>query len=451
MGVAVSWARTTESHSGVRKMLGGRRSVESADQAGATAAGSRSIQAESLSRKTTVTGRVYFGCRPRSVNAYTLGGIPYRVVIAPQSFKGSADAVAVAAAIARGFRRVLPDAQLDQVPLADGGEGTVHALVRATKGTIRTSRVHDPLLREIDAEWGILGDGKTAVVEMAAASGLPLLRESERDPRITSTRGTGELILEAAASGAHRIVIGIGGSATNDGGAGMARAFGYRFLDRSGHELPEGGAALRQLHHLEGQTDPRLIRPAIEVACDVRNPLLGPEGASAIYGPQKGATPAMIAELDAALATYEDVIEGFVGRNVRDVPGAGAAGGLGAGLLAFLDARLRSGAELVLDATKFASRVAGADLVITGEGRVDAQSVYGKLTQAVTHAARDAGVRAAMVVGGTALGYEALLQQGVEAIEVSTPKGMPLADAMRNAEALIEEAAARLATKLGRR
>ena len=382
------------------------------------------------------------------MNPSRLRDIPYRVVIAPQSFKGSADAVAVAAAIARGFRRVLPEAQLDEVPLADGGEGTVHALVRATKGTIRTTRVHDPLLREIDAEWGILGDGKTAVVEMAAASGLLLLREAERDPRITSTRGTGELILAAAASGAHRIVIGIGGSATNDGGAGMARALGYRFLDRDGRDLPEGGAALARLHHLEGQTDPRLIRPAIEVASDVRNPLLGAEGASAIYGPQKGATPQMIAELDAALARYADVIEDFVGRNVRDVPGAGAAGGLGAGLLAFLDARLRSGAELVLDATGFASRIEGADLVLTGEGRADAQSVYGKLTQAVTHAAREAGLPAAMIVGGTAPGYEALLSQGVRAIEVSAPDGMPLADAMRNAESLIEEAAARLAERL---
>jgi len=386
--------------------------------------------------------------RPRCVNPFTLADIPYRVVIAPQSFKGSADAVAVAAAIARGFRRVLPDAQLDELPLADGGEGTVHALVRATKGQLRTARVHDPLLREIDAVWGILGGGKTAVVEMAAASGLPLLRETERDPRITSTRGTGELILAAAASGADRIVIGIGGSATNDGGAGMARALGFRFFDGEGHELPEGGAALARLHHLEGQTDPRLIRPAIEVACDVRNPLLGPEGASAIYGPQKGATPEMIAELDAALARYADVIEDFVGHNVRDVPGAGAAGGLGAGLLAFLDARLRSGAELVLDATKFTSRITGADLVVTGEGRADAQSAYGKLTQAVTHAARDAGVRAAMVVGGTAPGYEPLLSQGVESIEVSTPEGMPIAEAMRNAERLIEAAAARLAERL---
>ena len=206
--------------------------------------------------------------RPRSVNPITLPGIPYRVVIAPQSFKGSADAIAVAAAISRGVRRVLPDAVVDEMPLADGGEGTVHALVRATQGTSRTTRVHDPLLREIDAEWGILGDRRTAVVEMAAASGLPLLAEHERDPRITTTRGTGELILAAAASGAHRVVIGIGGSATNDGGAGMARALGYRFLDRDGRDLPEGGAALARLHHLEGQTDPRLIRPAIEVACD---------------------------------------------------------------------------------------------------------------------------------------------------------------------------------------
>src|SRR5438477_7235792 len=371
-----------------------------------------------------------------------------RVIVAPQSFKGSADAVAVASAIARGVRHAWPSAHIEEMPLADGGEGTVRALVTATNGSVRRSRVHDPLGREIDAEWGVLGDGVTAVVEMAAASGLPLLDPSERDARITSTRGTGELILAAAASGAHRIVIGIGGSATNDGGAGMARAFGYRFLDREGRELPEGGAALARLHHLEGQTDPRLIRPSIEVACDVRNPLLGPEGASAIYGPQKGATPAMVAELDAALARYADVIESFVGRNVRDVPGSGAAGGLGAGLLAFLDARLRSGAELVLDATRFASRVAGADLVITGEGRADAQSAYGKLTQAVTHAARDAGVPAAMVVGGTAPGYEALLAQGVKAIEVTRPEGMPIAEAMRDAERLIEDAAARLAVRL---
>ena len=372
---------------------------------------------------------------------------PLRVLIAPQSFKGSADAVAVAAAIARGIRRTLPDARCDELPLADGGEGTVHALVRATNGTLHRARVHDPLLRQIDAEWGTLGDGTTAVIEMAAANGLPLLTEDERDPRLTSTRGTGELIVAAAMSGAHRIIVGIGGSATNDGGAGMARAFGYRFLDAAGAELPEGGAALAQLHHLDGQTDPRLIRPSIEVACDVRNPLLGPEGASAIYGPQKGATPAVVAELDAALARYADIVEGFVGRNVRDVPGAGAAGGLGAGLIAFLDARLRSGAELVLSAAHFTERLRGADLVITGEGRIDAQSVYGKLTQAVVDAAHAAGIPVAIIAGGTGPGYEALRDRGVGEIEISAPAGMPLAEAMARAEELIEAAGERLARR----
>src|SRR5207244_9452618 len=206
---------------------------------------------------------------------------------------------------------------------------TVRALVRATGGTLRTARVHDPLGRKITAEWGVLGDGITAVVEMAAASGLPLLGPSERDPRVTSTRGTGELVLEAAASGAHRIVIGLGGSATNDGGAGMARAFGYRFLDREGRDLPEGGAALAHLARIDGQTDPRLVRVRIDVACDVRNPLLGPQGASAVYGPPKGESPEVVRELDAALGRYADGVERLVGRPIRDVPGAGAAGGPG--------------------------------------------------------------------------------------------------------------------------
>ncbi|CAN5213106.1 glycerate kinase [soil metagenome] len=370
------------------------------------------------------------------------------MLVAPQSFKGSADAVVVAAAIARGIRRVWAEAEVDELPLADGGEGTVRALVVATNGTVRRAVVHDPLGREIEAEWGTLGDRRTAVVEMAAASGLPLLSRVERDARVTSTRGTGELILEAAASGAERIVIGIGGSATNDGGAGIARAFGYRFLDAQGNDLPDGGAALASLHHLEGQTDPRLIRPAIEVACDVRNPLLGPEGASAVYGPQKGATPEVVRELDAALTRYAEVVEAFVGRPVRDVPGAGAAGGLGAGLIAFLDARMRSGADLVLDAVRFAERVANADLVVTGEGRVDAQSAYGKLTQAVIRAAKGAGVPVAAIAGGVAEGYEALFDSGLDALELITPGPMTLDQAMAEAEALIEDAADRLARAL---
>ena len=369
-----------------------------------------------------------------------------RVVIAPQSFKGSADAVAVASAIARGTRRVWPRAVCVELPLADGGEGTVHALLRATDGEWHRARVHDPLGREIAAAWGVLGDRKTAVVEMAAASGLPLLREEERDPRVTSTRGTGELILAAAASGAQRIVIGIGGSATNDGGAGMARAFGYRFIDRSGRDLPEGGAALARLVRIEGQTDPRLIRPAIDVACDVRNPLLGPEGATAVFGPQKGATPEIQRELEAALTRYADVVEGFVGRNVRDVPGAGAAGGLGAGLIAFLDARLVSGSALVLDAVGFDERLVGADLVITGEGRIDGQSVYGKLTHAVTIAAKRRGIPVVAVAGVLGPGYEAMNNAGIETIE--TLAGASDADrdaAIRDPLPRIADAAERLA------
>ena len=371
-----------------------------------------------------------------------------RVLIAPQSFKGSADAVAVAAAIARGIRRAWPAAVTVEVPLADGGEGTVRALVRATGGELRRARAHDPLLREIEAEWGVLGDRTTAVVEMAAANGLPLLRDDERDPRITSTRGTGELILAAAMSGAHRIIVGIGGSATNDGGAGMARAFGYRFFDRAGQDLPEGGAALARLARIDGQTDPRLIRARIDVACDVRNPLLGPEGASAIFGPQKGATADMVRELDAALSVYADVVERHVGRNVRDVPGAGAAGGLGAGLVAFLDARLVSGARLVLDAVGFERLLDGAALVVTGEGRIDGQSVYGKLTQAVTAAARARGIPVAAVAGMVGAGHEAMRDAGVMRIETLAATAAERESAMREPLPRIEAAAARLAVQV---
>src|SRR5437773_12383865 len=241
------------------------------------------------------------------------------------------------------------------------------------------------------------------------------------------------------------IFIGIGGSATTDGGAGMARAFGYRFLDRSGNDLPEGGAALVRLGRIDGQTDPRLVRPSIEVACDVRNPLLGPEGASAVYGPQKGATPEIVRELDAALARYADVVERFVGRPIRDVPGAGAAGGLGAGLLAFLDARLVSGAELVLGAVGFAKRIVGADLVITGEGRIDRQSGFGKLTGAVVDAAHRANVPVAAVAGSLGRGHEVLT---LERIEVASD-GVPAARAMADPLPLIEAAAERLAKARG--
>lgn len=373
---------------------------------------------------------------------------PPRVLIAPQAFKGSVEAVRVASAIARGLQTVWPDAVCDELPLADGGEGTVRALVRATGGRTRRVRVHDPLGREIEAEWGVLGDGRTAVIEMAAASGLPLLRSDERDPRVASTRGTGELLIEAAQSGAERVIVGIGGSATNDGGAGMARALGYRFLDAEGAELPEGGAALSRLARVEGAMDPRLLRVRVEVASDVRNPLVGPEGASAVFGPQKGATPEMVAELDAALTRYADVLERFVGRDLRNVPGTGAAGGLGAGLIAFADAKLRSGAELVMAATRFGERAGQADLVVTGEGRLDAQSAYGKLTGAVVARSRELDIPVAAIVGGLAGGWEALFDEGLAAVEVASDGPATLEEAIARGEELIGSAAARLARAL---
>ncbi len=359
--------------------------------------------------------------------------------MAPQTFKGTHDAAAVASAVARGIRRVWPDAACRELPLADGGEGTVRALVTATAGRYEVARVHDPLGRPIDALWGRLGDGTTAVLEMAAASGLSRLQLSERDPLRTSSRGTGELILAAAASGAERIIVGLGDSATNDGGAGMARALGYSFLDRAGRDIAEGGGALIELHHLAGQLDLRLVRSRIEVACDARSPLLGTQGATAIFATQKGATPADLVTLERALTRYAEVLEAFVGRRLRDVPGAGAAGGLGVGLLAFLDATLRSGAELVLDAVHFSAALLRCDLVVTGEGRVDAQSARGKLVGAVAGAARRAGVPVVAVAGSVGPGNDEL---GLAFVEVAARDGATAGVSD------IEDAATRIAVRM---
>jgi glycerate kinase len=267
-----------------------------------------------------------------------------RVVIAPDSFKGSLTALAAAEAMARGVREVFPAAEVVAVPIADGGEGTVDALVAATGGRIVECTVSGPLGGPVTARWGVLGDGTTAVIETAAASGLTLLPPGRRDPGRATTRGTGELLRAALDAGLRRAVIGLGGSATTDGGAGLARALGVRFLDAGGRELPDGGAALARLARVDAsRLDPRLAGADLLVACDVENPLTGPEGAAAVYGPQKGATPALVRELDAALARYAEVAGAATGRDVAAVPGAGAAGGLGAGLLLFTPARLRPG------------------------------------------------------------------------------------------------------------
>lgn len=368
-----------------------------------------------------------------------------RIVIAPDSFKGSLRARQVGEAMAEGAKRVFPEAETIVVPMADGGEGTVEALLDSLGGTLREVEVEGPRGRPVRASFALLADGRTAVLEMASASGLPLLPPEERDPRLTSTFGTGQLIKAALDAGARRILIGIGGSATNDGGAGMAEALGYRFLDAEGRSLPRGGAALIRLSRIETDAvDPRLQETEFIVACDVKNPLLGPEGASAVYGPQKGATPAMVAELDAALARLAAVIKETFGLEVADVPGAGAAGGLGAGLLVFCHARLTPGVEMVIEATGLREHLRGADLVLTGEGRLDGQTVQGKTPCGVAKAAKEFGLPVLAVGGGLGPGYEAVFTAGIEAVTSIVPGPMSLEAAMAEAEALLAGATERL-------
>jgi glycerate kinase len=372
-----------------------------------------------------------------------------KILIAPQALKGSLDARSVAQAIAQGLRRVWPDAQYVLLPVADGGEGTTQALVEAAGGQMIPARVSGPLGEPIESFFGILGtpgDPPTAVIEMAAAAGLPLVPPARRDPRVTTTRGVGELIRLALDRGCRRFIIGIGGSATNDGGAGMAQALGALLLDADGRALPPGGAALARLSHVSvAGMDARLQESSILVACDVSNPLCGTEGASAVYGPQKGATPAMVAELDAALAHYAAVLLRDLGKEVRDVPGAGAAGGLGAGLLAFLNATLTPGAPLILDAMRFDEHLGGAALVFTAEGRLDEQTAYGKAVAGVAGRAHAQQVPVIALAGSLGAGAEALSQIGIDAL-VPLPDGpLSLEHAMERTETLLADAAERAA------
>ncbi|HET9599677.1 MAG TPA: glycerate kinase [Anaeromyxobacteraceae bacterium] len=372
-----------------------------------------------------------------------------RIVVAPDSFKGSLSALGVAEAIERGLKAVWPDAEVRKVPIADGGEGTVDALVVATRGRAEETAVRGPLGEPVRARWGVLGDGETAVIEMAAASGLPLVPKERRDPRVATTHGTGELVRAALDAGLSRLVVGIGGSATNDGGTGLARALGARFLGADGTELPEGGAALARLARIDlSGLDPRLARAEVTVACDVDNPLTGPRGASAVYGPQKGATPEMVKELDAALAHYATVARAATGRDVAALPGAGAAGGLGAGLLFFTPARLRPGVEIVLETTGFESLVEGADLVVTGEGRTDFQTAMGKAPVGVAAVAKRRGVPVVCLSGGLGEGADDVLAKGIDALAASVPQAMPLEEAMARGGELVEAAAARVARLL---
>jgi len=367
-----------------------------------------------------------------------------KVVVAPNSFKGSLSASEAAAAIARGVRQALPDADIIEVPVADGGEGTVEALVSAHHGAYRTAEVEGPLGDPVAAPYGLIENGRTGVVELASASGLTLIAPESRDPRQTSTYGFGQLLEEVRSAGVRQIIAGIGGSATNDGGAGMAQALGYRLLDAAGNDLPRGGDALARLDRIDtAGFDPRWHGVKVKVASDVTNPLTGPLGASAVYGPQKGASPEAVRELDAALARLAAVIEKDLGKRVAGIPGAGAAGGAGAGLMAFLDATLVPGAPLVVDASGFDTKLAGADLVITGEGMADAQTAYGKAPGEVAKRAQEARIPVLLIAGAKGAGWEALSDLGVTAIVTLDEEGHNLQQLMREAGPMLTRAAAR--------
>ncbi|MFI8747421.1 glycerate kinase [Pseudomonas sp. NPDC077186] len=368
-----------------------------------------------------------------------------KIVIAPDSFKESLSAPEVAVAIARGWQQVFPDAECLLRPMADGGEGTVDALLAAVGGERRECRVRGPMDAPVAAHWGWLGQA-TAVIEMAAASGLHWVPREQRDARLASSFGTGELVLQALDAGATRIILGLGGSATNDGGAGLLQALGVRFVDAAGRELAPGGAALAALDQLDlSGLDARLLKAQIEVAADVDHPLCGPRGASAVFGPQKGATPEQVAELDAALGRYARIVAATLGEDHAQFPGVGAAGGLGFAARALLKASFRPGIELVAELSGLAEAVAGADLVITGEGRMDAQTLHGKTPVGVARVARAAGVPVIALAGSLGEGYQALYQAGIEAAFSLAPGPISLEQAMRGAAAELEARAVDIA------
>jgi glycerate kinase len=365
-----------------------------------------------------------------------------KVVVAPNAFKGSLSATQAAAAIARGVREALPDATVIEVPVADGGEGTAEALVTANQGAYRWVNVEGPLGEPVHAPYGLIDGGQTAVLELASASGFALVTAARRDVKKASTYGFGQLLDAARHAGAKSIIAGIGGSATNDGGAGMAQALGARLLDASGREIARGGAALASLERIDvSHVDPGWKSVKVRVACDVTNPLTGPQGASSVYGPQKGADQFTVGVLDRALDHYASVIERDLGKRVADVPGAGAAGGTGAGMLAFLDAILEPGAPLIVEASGFDAHLAGADLVITGEGRVDAQTAYGKAPGEVARRAHAAGVPVVLIAGSKGPGWEKLSELGVSSVVTLLEEGEDLQRALNEPEGMLARAA----------
>ncbi len=343
--------------------------------------------------------------------------------------------------MARGVTRAAPGASIDQVPMADGGEGTTQALVAATGGTYYQVKVTGPRGEPVMAEFGLLGDRQTAVLEMASASGLVQVPSDERDPLSATTRGTGELLLAAIALGVRRVVVGIGGSATNDAGAGLGQALGFRLLDQAGHELAPGGGSLGRLARIERPARGDLLAGIdVAVACDVANPLCGPTGASAVYGPQKGATPAMVDILDRNLAHFAEIVTRDLGVSIRDQPGAGAAGGLGGGLIAFAAGKLEPGIKLVIEAVRLKERLENANLCLTGEGALDAQSAFGKTAVGVAELARSLACPTIAVVGSIGPGAQAVHDHGIDGYFSICPGPISLASAIEQAAPLVERA-----------
>lgn len=372
-----------------------------------------------------------------------------KIIIAPDSFKESLSALEAADAIEKGFKEIFPEASYVKLPMADGGEGTVRSLVDATGGTIEKRTVTGPLGEEVEAFFGLTGDRETAIIEMAAASGLHLVPHERRNPLITSTRGTGELIEAALNLGVSHIIIGIGGSATNDGGAGMLQALGAKLLDQEGKEIGPGGGALAKLSTIDLQHfDVRIKDVQIEVACDVDNPLTGKRGASAVFGPQKGATSETIDILDSNLAHFADIAEEMLGIRFREVKGSGAAGGIGGSLFAFLNAQLKRGIDIVLDAVDFEDHAKNADLIITGEGRIDSQTIYGKTPIGVAKASKKYGVPVIGFAGSLSEDSEVVHEHGIDALFTIVPCVTSLSDAIENAEEYMKRAARNVAASI---
>ncbi|HGO5824302.1 TPA: glycerate kinase [Mannheimia haemolytica] len=340
-----------------------------------------------------------------------------KIVIAPDSFKESLTALEVAQAIQQGFARVFPEAEYQLVPMADGGEGSVQSLVDATHGSLQKISVIAPLANEVEGFFGLSGDQKTAFIEMAAASGLHLVPMEQRNPLVTTSYGTGQLIKAALDLGVEKIILGIGGSATNDGGVGMLQALGAKFLNAEQREIGFGGEALSQIQQIDlSGLDSRLSQVEFEVACDVDNPLCGERGASAIFGPQKGATAEMVKTLDQALLHFAETVKSQLGIEIAEKAGAGAAGGMGGGLLLLPNVTLRSGVQIILEATDLAEKLANADLVVTGEGRMDAQSIAGKTPIGVSKTAKQFGKPMIAIVGSLKEDYPVVYQHGIDAV-----------------------------------